>query len=252
MSPKLGDTIAVLGARGFVGSAIVRALRERGIEPIEVVRGDPQPAADITINAACPSQRLRAEREPDWDFEESVVKTAAFYYQRAGRFLQVSSISARCPRNSVYGRHRAAAEMIVNDGLIVRLGPMYGEGLAKGVLADMIADRPVYMDPDTEYAFADVAWCASRIVDLALSEKTGIHDVGGRNAIRLGDIPGRIGSRSEFRPSEFLPIEHQCFISPDGPTPSLALEWARNEAGRSNPAREGAAPASLETLAHGV
>lgn len=225
------SSVAVLGGRGFVGSAIVRALRAREVETFEVGRGDKVPNADILINAACPSKRLMAEQKPYWDFRETVQKTALLYYLHAGRFLQVSSISARYPRNSVYGRHRLAAEQIVGDSPIVRLGPMYGTGAVKGVLLDMIHDSPVYMDPETYYAFADVDWCAERIADIALGDKTNrVFEVGGRGAIRLVDLRDRIGSRSEFLPSDYLRNrEDQDFISPDGPTPSRAVEWAKRE-----------------------
>lgn len=223
-------TVAVVGAGGFVGSAVVRVLQTARCDYIEVRRGDPIPDVDVLINAACPSQRVRAEREPEWDFEECVVKTARLYYRRKGRFLQVSSVSARYPHNSAYGRHRKAAEDILDDALIVRLGPMYGRGQSKGVLQDMIDDKPVYMDPETYYAFADVDWCAARIVNLAFAgSKTGIVEVGGSNAIRLGDIPPRIGSGSIFLPSEYLPREDQDFISADGPRPELALKWAEQQ-----------------------
>jgi nucleoside-diphosphate-sugar epimerase len=221
-------SIAVLGASGFVGSAIVRALSAKAIPFVAVNRSDEVPDADVLINAACPSQRLRAEREPEWDFEECVAKTARFYYRRKGRFLQVSSVSARFPNNSAYGRHRKAAEDIVSDALVVRLGPMYGDTLAKGILFDIIHDRPVYADPETYYAFADVDWCAQRIVSLAIAGRTrGVVEVGGSGAIRIGDIPARVGSKAEFLPSEFLPREDQDFISSDGPRPEQAVEWAR-------------------------
>jgi nucleoside-diphosphate-sugar epimerase len=213
--------VAVYGARGFVGRQIVRGLRRLGVEPIEVVRGQDGPrAADVLVNAACPSQRLRAEREPMWDFHETVTKTADLFYGVAhDRFLQVSSLSARYPQNTIYGRHRLMAEQLIRPGLVVRLGPMYGDGLRKGYLADILAGRPVYADPDTRYAYADVEWVGEQIAALALSDAVGMREVGGSGWVRLGDLGG------DFRPSEYLPREDQVFVAQNGPDSRLVYDW---------------------------
>jgi len=226
-------TVAVYGARGFVGSAIVAALERRGIDHIPVTRGQMvyEPVA-VAINAACPSQRLRAEREPMWDFYECVGKTADLYYNTTwDRFVQVSSLSARYPQNSVYGRHRLAAEQMVR-GLVVRLGPMYGDGLVKGVLTDMLADRTVYADPDTRYSFAPVDWIGEQIVDLALGPRTGVVEVGGSGSLTLRSVAEQIDSLSDFLPSDFLPArEDQVVVSDDAPPSRLVFDWLNAQAG---------------------
>lgn len=225
-------TVAVYGAKGFVGSAICAALTRRGVDFIPVVRGQmvEEPVA-IVINAACPSQRLRAERDPMLDYYETVGKTADLYYNTTWRrFVQVSSLSARYPQNSVYGRHRLAAESIVK-GLTIRLGPMYGEGLTKGVLVDMLRNQPVYADPDTRYSFAPVEWVGEEIADLALSPRLGLVETGGKGFVPLRVVRDHIGSRSEFRRSEFLPErEDQVLLTIEGPVSSWVLEWMSAQA----------------------
>jgi len=219
--------IAVYGAKGFVGTAVANAVRASGHELVAVTRGDPSPGpVDILINAACPSQRLRAEREPAWDFEECVAKTARLFYANEwGRFVQVSSLSAR-NHLTVYARHRLMAEQIVwNGGLSVRLGPMYGDGLTKGYLADLMADRPVYAPSDLRYAYAPVEWCGQRILDLALGGRTGVVEVAGSGYITLGDLATSIGSLSEFRESEWFKPEHQTVLK-GGPQTRKVIEWA--------------------------
>jgi nucleoside-diphosphate-sugar epimerase len=219
--------IAVYGAKGFVGSAIADAVRGSRYELIEVTRDSPPPGAvDILINAACPSRRLRAEQEPAWDFEECVAKTARLFYGGGwGRFVQVSSLSARS-HATAYGRHRLMAEQIVwNSGLSVRLGPMYGRGLTKGYLADLMADRPVYASPDTRYAYADVKWVGERILDLALPPRVGVVEVAGAGHITLGDLAASIGSLSEFRESEWFRPENQTVLR-GGPQTRKVIAWA--------------------------
>src|SRR3990172_13351278 len=78
-------------------------------------------------NAACPSTRFKAKTNQILDFKESVEKTARIFYEtKFIKFIQISSIAARCQLDTVYGRNRLAAESVINDGnsLIVRLGPM--------------------------------------------------------------------------------------------------------------------------------
>ena len=219
--------IAVYGARGFVGTQIANAVRDSRYELVEVVRGQELDGpVDILINAACPSQRLRAEQEPLWDYAECVDKTARLFYGGGwGRFVQVSSLSAR-NHLTAYARHRLIAEQIVwNSGLSIRLGPMYGEGLTKGYLADMMADRPVYAPHGTRYSYAPVAWCGQRILDLALSPRTGVVEVGGAGHITLGELADSIGSLSEFRESEWFKPEHQTLLR-GGPQTRKVIAWA--------------------------
>lgn len=229
-------TVAVYGARGFVGSAIVAALGRRGVDYIPVTRSQMiYEKVDVAINAACPSRRLQAERDPMWDYYETVGKTADLYYNTTWRrFLQVSSLSARYPENSVYGRHRLAAEKLIR-GLVVRLGPMYGEGLTKGVLVDMLADRPVYADPYTRYSFAPVSWVGERIVDLALGSAEGVIDVGGSGSLSLNLVARLADSKSEFLPSDFLPHrEDQIIPGDDGPDSTLVVGWLRKRLSQSD------------------
>ena len=138
-------TIGVFGAKGFVGSEISKYLKYLRYDVIDITRetfeNDMFKEYDYVINAACSSERWKAKSAPYYDFEESVEKTAQIFYEaKYKKFIQISSLSARCQTNTIYGRNRLAAESIVNDGnsLIVRLGSMYGPTLMKGPLIDMI------------------------------------------------------------------------------------------------------------------
>lgn len=197
-----------------------------GVEAIGVTRGDGRPDADVVINAACPSSRLRAEQSPGWDFEERVVKTADILYQHPRtRFVQLSSISALRP-TCVYGRHCLAAEALIPaDQLVLRLGPMYGPGLTKGYLIDMIEGRTVYADPATRYAYAPVDWVAKRIVSMALSGTWhGTHRVMASGFVELGEVRDALGSVSDFQPSEYLPYRDDQ-VGGSGPPSRYVIDW---------------------------
>ncbi|MEU3168920.1 hypothetical protein [Streptosporangium sp. NPDC006930] len=191
--------VAVAGARGFVGSAIVRAL---GGAAVPVGRENYEEARrsgpfDVLINAACPSRRYWARHHPEDDHRETVVKTEAFLRDwEWKRFLQISTISARTQLDTPYGRHRAEAEELCAGRLIVRLGPMYGTGYTKGVLQDILGDQPVYAAGSSRQSFAPVDWCGRWVADHLDAE--GLWELGARTTITLREIRDAVGSRSTF------------------------------------------------------
>ena len=197
--------IAVIGAAGFVGSAVCQEVIRRGdYELIRVLRRDNAKLliedADIVIHTANPSKRYFAEKNPKSDFIESVEKT--FILKRLftdKKFILISSISARTQLETVYGRNRRACELIVNDyqGLIIRLGPMFSEQKRNGALYDIIKNNNVYVSEDTEYAFVNVRYNARKIIDLI--DEVGLIELGARNSVRLSDLKQILKSSSVLK-----------------------------------------------------
>jgi len=211
-------SVAIVGAHGFVGGALARAFDAAGgYRVVEVTRdgcADARTAAyDLVVNAAMPSRRFWAKQDPAGDFRETVAKTAdLFYGWRFGRFIQISSVSARCQLDTVYGRHKAAAEQVCRtpETLIVRLGPMFDDALTKGVLIDMLSGSPVFVGAESRYAFAPLSYVAGWIAANALA-RTGTVEVGARNAIALREVAAYLGSGSTFTG----PADHQEIAAPD-------------------------------------
>lgn len=215
--------VAVVGARGYVGRAIVAALRERGDVDVTPVSRDEFAAAsdrryDVVVNAAMPSARFRARKDPLWDFDATVATTARLRYGWIyGKLVQVSSVSARCQTGSAYGRHKQLAELLCeHSDLVVRLGPMYSDDLAKGVLVDMLEGRSVWVAGSSRYGFAPRDWVAGWIA--ANLEQTGIVEVGARDAIPLGELAQRLGANVEFHGEP----DHQEIFDPAPDFPAAA------------------------------
>jgi hypothetical protein len=123
----------------------------------------------------------------------------------------VSSISARSQLDTVYGRHKAAAERLCNPSrdLVVRLGPMYGETLSKGVLIDMLQGKPVFAAGESRYCFAPLAFSAGWIAGNL--DRTGTVEVGGRNAVSLSALAAHLGIDITFEGD----VDHQEIASPE-------------------------------------
>ena len=162
-----------------------------------------------------------------WDFKETVEKTFKIFHGiKFKKFIQISSISARCQTNTVYGRNKLAAESIVNDGnsLIVRLGPMFGPTLKKGVLIDMLKGSKVFVGPNSRYAFAPLTfiggWIAKNI------DRKGIWEVGAKNSISLKDLANKLKLNVEFEgPDDDQEIKT---VEPDYPDVNLVIDFMKH------------------------
>lgn len=223
--------IALFGSKGFVGSEILKSLKERGYDVFEITRENFESSLgkeyDYVINAACPSARFKAKTNQILDFKESVEKTARIFYEtNFKKFIQISSIAARCQPDTVYGRNRLAAESVVNDGnsLIVRLGPMYGPTLNKGVLIDMLNNSKVYAAKESRYAFAPLIFNADWISKNL--DRKGVWEVGAKNSIELGKLAEALNLNIEF---EGLQDNQEMeTIEKDYPDVNLVLDFMKN------------------------
>ncbi|WP_157982331.1 NAD(P)-dependent oxidoreductase [Oceanicella sp. SM1341] len=212
------------GASGFFGAVMAQVATEAGHDVTPVTRAGYAAASaaggyDLVVNAAMPSGRFRAECNPEEDFRETVEKTFRIRRDFApARLLQVSSVSARCQRDRVYGRHKRAAEALVDDGrnLVVRLGPLYHETLSKGVILDILRGDTVHAAAGSRYAFTPAAWAAAEM--LRRCGESGVIEIGARGALRLDELAAALGSASGFRGAE----DHQEF--PDAPARAPAAD----------------------------
>ncbi len=210
-------SVAVVGANGYVGSALCAALTRRsGHSVTRVTRATfdemRSRSYDILINAAMPSGRFWAKNNPAQDFVETVAKTADLVHGwRFRKFIQISTLSARCQRDTEYGRHKAAAEMIggFGESLIVRLGPMYSKGLRKGVLIDLLEGRTVFVDGSSRYGFAPLEFVADWVAGNL--HRAGIKEIGAKDAIALRDLATHLRVRGEFRGA----VDHQEIQEPE-------------------------------------
>ena len=210
-------SIAVVGASGYVGDALCKTLQKNTNFAVKTVTRENYEESkdqffDILINTAMPSGRFWARNNPAKDFEETVIKTAGLVYKwKFGKFIQISTVSARCQLDTVYGRNKAAAEDICGYGnnLIVRLGPMYSKNLSKGVLIDMLHGKKVFIDGRSKYCFTPLEFVASWIASNL--ECSGIKEVGSRNAVPLQEIAKYLGVNIDFEGM----IDHQEIQNPD-------------------------------------
>ena len=218
------SSIAVIGSKGYVGSVLYQELLKSSEHSVASVTRENYSAMkerhfDIVINCAMPSGRFWAKNNPAEDFIETVKKTADLLYGwQFKKFVQISTVSARCQLDTIYGRHKAAAEKLCNFGenLIVRLGALYGGNMKKGVLVDMLQGKKVFVDGASRYSFISVSFCASWIASNL--HRQGIVELGGRNAMTLKDVAKHIGADIKFEGA----VNHQDIKSTEENLPKAS------------------------------
>ena len=152
-------TSALIGYSGFVGGAILRArsfdARFRSTD-IDEIRGR---QFDLVVCCGTPAEKWRANRDPAEDRARLATLTDALVDVRAERFVLISTIDVYPRPNDVnedtpidpseaqpYGRHRYELEEFCRshfETCVVRLPAMYGKGLKKNAIFDLMHDRPV-------------------------------------------------------------------------------------------------------------
>ena len=181
--------IALIGYRGFVGSAFARFFEERSIPFTGVDRANYGTHAgqkwDVVIHAAANSKKFVAEETPLADMEQSLERTAAILRDfPARKFLHISSVDVyndltqpAATRETEpidpaslanYGFHKHLSELLVlrhsPHPLVFRLAGMVGPGLKKNPVFDVSHRLPLRIHPDSRYQFlhtaavAEIVW----------------------------------------------------------------------------------------------
>lgn len=210
-------SIAVVGANGYVGRALCRAIEKQGDSKLVKVTRENYSAMqntsyDVLINAAMPSGRFWAKKNPDADYEETVQKTANLLKNwRTKKFVQISTVSARVERDSVYGAHKAEAEKLcdLTKHLVIRLSATYGPTLAKGALIDILNGARVFVSGESRYPFAPLSFVADWIAQNL--HRTGLFEIGAENTVSLKEVADHLGQAIIFEG----PIENQEILKPE-------------------------------------
>ncbi|NCA83232.1 MAG: SDR family oxidoreductase [Opitutae bacterium] len=181
----------VIGAKGFIGSAVAAEAARRGYAVVPVDRANygecAGQSADLLIQAGGNSRKHLDERNPAEGFAlsvESVRQVLLDFHPR--HFVHVSS-GAVYPheedpaRNredaplapggmTHYGFHKWLAEQLVRhyaaDHLILRVGGCVGPGLRKNALYDLLSGGPSFVHPDSEFQYMDTRDLASAVFQL--------------------------------------------------------------------------------------
>lgn len=177
------ESDALIGGSGFVGSNLLRA-REFGATFNTSNIDDIRAKEFRTVICAAPgAEKWKANLDPDTDKASVQRLWEHLRPVRAEKVILISTVDvyptpvdvdeltpidpAKC---TAYGRHRLELEQRVTDNfnaLVIRLPGLFGPGLKKNALYDLLHDHRVdAIDPRAVYQFYDVTRL-SRDIDTA-------------------------------------------------------------------------------------
>ena len=204
--------LLVLGAAGFVGSALVTEARARGLSVLPVTRDSYQPglSARWVINANGNSKKFLAREQPAHEFDLSVRSVMQSLHDvRCERYVFLSTIDVydnvrdpaanaenaiiRRERLSAYGLHKLLAEDLVRHyaphWLVLRMGGFVGPGLRKNSIYDLLTGAPLRVHPDSRYQYQHTRTLAATALDLLAEGATReIWNVAGRGTISVREM----------------------------------------------------------------
>lgn len=202
--------VGVIGARGYVGSQLVQVGSSyfSNYELISVIRQDDFKEklknCDVIIHSANTGERYFANNNPQNDYEKTVEQSRVFFNTfPQKKWVLISTLSARTQSHHPYGKHRLDVETLFlteSQNLVIRLGPMYGGVKKKGVLYDVLENRPLYVGPNSRYAFTPVESNARQIFELI--EHAGLVEIGARQGMAIIDLVEQLKSSSKFMSEE--------------------------------------------------
>ena len=156
------STDAIIGHTGFVGGMLARqhgfSTHFNSSNVSDIVGRE----FDTLVCAAAPGSMFTANREPQRDREQINALLENLKEVRSRRFVLISSIavlanfagrddegSKAFQEELAYGRHRRALEAFVEDAfedsLIVRLPALFGQGLRKNFIFDLLNPIPTML-----------------------------------------------------------------------------------------------------------
>jgi nucleoside-diphosphate-sugar epimerase len=204
----------VVGASGFLGSAVVAEAMARGFAVVSVTRDNYQQnvgsEADLLINAAGNSRKFLDTQDPAKGFDLSVGSVMRvlkdFHY---GHYVQLSSgaiypsegnsafnsedIALQAEQMTHYGFHKWMAEQLVRHYapryMILRLGGFVGPALKKNVVYDLLTGGQVFVHPDSEFQFMDSRDMARCLFDLCeLAQPNGVMNLSASGTVSVRQI----------------------------------------------------------------
>jgi len=195
--------IGVLGAKGFLGSNITTALRDK--HTITSITKDnystyKNNSFDIFINTAGNKFNYWANQFPNKDFKISTLPVYdSLFNFKINKYIFMSS-TATYDSDSHYGFNKILSENIIkryaSDYIILRCCYVIDKNIDKGIISDIINDIPLFISADSTMQFITrdgLSNIIKNIIDLDISNSS--FNVGGIGAIKIKDIEDIIGKK---------------------------------------------------------
>lgn len=224
--------IGIIGSNGFLGKTLCKISQNYEYEIVEITKTDYESQKsknfDILINTATPSKKFWASKNPYLDFQKTVSLTADIVYNwKYEKLIQISTISAADhPLHHPYAINKKSAEIISSykNHLIIRLGTLYGDGLVKGPLYDLLNFKQIYVDSNSQFDFISTDFISNWIFQNL--DKNGLVELGAYDTMSLLEIAKKLDLNINAS-GKLIKISSPR-IEPNMPSAKNVLEFAKN------------------------
>ena len=203
------NVIGIIGFKGFIGSAMIRACQRAGHEYFGYGRNDiVSKDCQLIIDCNGNSRKFEVNQYPRRGYDsivESVSKrlhqtekNQKYIYLSSGevygsqQVLSLESDPINAKALSIYGNLKLEAEELIRahreDCLIIRPSGFVGFGLLKNPIYDLMHSNKLFVHPESRFQFCDVDWFADTILWLGLEEVTGIWNVSATETISISEV----------------------------------------------------------------
>jgi len=218
-----GKKIGIIGGGGLLGSNLREYFSKSAeVDSIEKDNYDSKIGSsyDVLINANGNSKRFWANIHPFEDFEASTrsVHKSLFdftfkkyiYFSSIDVYLDHSGIATTkedaardAGKRPPYSFHKWLSEQIVRNyaenHLILRLSVLLGRGLRKGIVYDLLHDKPLFVTPESRLQHItteEVARVIQTLLDKDIRNET--FNVGGHGAVSVSKLMEMCGKSSDI------------------------------------------------------
>jgi nucleoside-diphosphate-sugar epimerase len=255
--------IVVLGARGFVGAAVLAELQQAdtclGVDVDNYAACTGQ-ACDVLVNVNGNSKKFLADEDPAREFELSVASVVRSLQDfPAKKYVYISTVDVYTnftspddtaetavidpARQSRYGFHKWLAEQYVRkacgDWLITRLGGMVGPGMKKSPVYDLLHDAPLRVHLDSAFQYIHTREVGRVIRELLqrgiTREIVNVCGCGVLSLRALRDLLGKTGQENAGLPRQVYEINNAklCGLTHVPATRDAVLRFLREEGVRA-------------------
>jgi nucleoside-diphosphate-sugar epimerase len=210
--------IGIIGADGFIGSNLVKELREcHKVYPItkKNYNNSIKIKYDILINANGNSKKFLAESNPLLDFDLSVKSVYSslmeFYFKV---YIYISSIDVY--GGTIYGFHKKLAEDIIKklsskknfNYVNLRCGSVIGLGMKKGVVYDILNNTLLNVSSKSRLQFISTEEIVNTILYILSTKCYNIDlDVFSSKNISMNEIERILNKKAKYLLDK-LPLEY--------------------------------------------
>lgn len=166
---------ALVGYSGFVGSNLLAQCPYDGLYNSQNIRDLAGRKFDVIVCAAVSAVKWLANRDPERDWQQIQTLLDSLSSVKAGKMVLISTVDVYANPNLVtedvdaaflanhaYGENRLRVEQFVvehfSDHHIIRLPGLFGFGLKKNVIFDLINNRGLeVINPESSYQYYDLS-----------------------------------------------------------------------------------------------